>query len=50
MVSTRLGTTVSLRCTVEASPRSVNYWVQRARDDNEAGESARAAVFRNGKP
>ena len=42
MVSTRIGTTVSLRCTVEASPRSVNYWVQRARDDNDVGEDSKA--------
>jgi hypothetical protein len=38
MVVTRVGTTVSLRCSVEASPRSVNYWVQRGRDKDDLGK------------
>ena len=41
-VTTRVGGTVHLRCTVEASPPSVNYWVKRSTSSREMGGNMRS--------
>eukprot|EP00095_Tigriopus_kingsejongensis_P010050 maker-scaffold99_size374999-snap-gene-0.22 protein:Tk10050 transcript:maker-scaffold99_size374999-snap-gene-0.22-mRNA-1 annotation:"PREDICTED: lachesin-like" len=43
IVATRLGTTVKLSCTVEASPQSVNFWVKRSTSAREMGTEEEVA-------
>ncbi len=38
MISTKLGSTVQLSCSVEASPTSVNYWIKKGGGAREMGE------------
>ncbi len=42
LVTTRLGSSVTLRCNVEASPQSVHYWVKQGNGPNQQGEHALA--------